>query len=116
MPRLAGPKAVCLVFIDEKESDKLNQRYRGRAGATNVLSFMTLAKGELGDILICPVVAARQSRASGVRVDEWLGGLFVHGLLHLLGFNHSTKKEEKRMEKYAQRIINHTHAESRQKI
>lgn len=110
LPGLAGSKAVCLVFIDEKESGKLNQRYRGRAGATNVLSFKSLIKGELGDILICPAIAKREARGAGIRADEWLGGLFVHGLLHLLGFSHSTKKEEKRMEKYAQKIINRGHA------
>lgn len=114
-PKLAAG-AVCLVFIDEKESAKLNQQYCARSGPANVLSFKSLLKDEMGDILICPAVAARQARASGVGPDEWLGTLFVHGLLHLLEFNHATKKQEKRMEKYAQRIINRVHAQSLKKI
>ena len=98
-------KSVDLAFISPPESLRINSRYRGRRRATNVLSFKSEDTCELGDILLCPAAAKTEARAAGVKLEDWLAYLFIHGLLHLLGFDHQTKKQEQKMEKAGQAIL-----------
>lgn len=98
-------KTVVLVAIGRSESSRLNSRYRRKKKPTNVLSFKSGEEKELGDILLCPAVAKIEARQSGVKFHGWLAYLFIHGLLHLLEFDHQTKKEDKKMEKAGQAIM-----------
>jgi probable rRNA maturation factor len=84
----------------------LNRRYRGKDRTTDVLSF-PMREGRfsrvrqelLGDIVICMPVAARQARSAGGTFREEIDRLLVHGLLHLLGYDHERgRKEARRME------------------
>jgi probable rRNA maturation factor len=66
----------------------LNRRYRRRNYATDVLSFPSDTPGLLGDVVIASGVAARQARAAGHSLRTELRVLALHGLLHLLGYDH----------------------------
>lgn len=92
---------VSVLAVDEAEMAELNRSYRHRRGPTDVLSF-ALNEGEgegtqgywLGDIVICPPVAARQAAAAGYPPDRETYWLLVHGLLHLLGHDHERSDVE----------------------
>jgi probable rRNA maturation factor len=75
---------------------ELNLAYRGKDYATDVLSFPvdTPADGRLGDIVIATGVAARQAREAGHSLRTELRVLALHGLLHLLGYDHEHDRGE----------------------
>ncbi|GIQ68014.1 rRNA maturation RNase YbeY [Xylanibacillus composti] len=114
---------VSLTFIDNDAIQQLNRDYRGIDRPTDVLSFaltemteedisinydeleleeeetaLDESDGELlGDILISVPKALEQSEEYGHSLERELGFLFVHGLLHLLGYDHGSEQEEKEM-------------------
>ncbi len=102
---LAGrPEASLVVrLVDEVEGRELNRTWRQRDYATNVLSFpASLPDGTglqfLGDIVLCAPVIAREAREQG-KPPEWhWAHLVVHGILHLLGFDHISPDQAARME------------------
>jgi len=98
-------KTVCLVFESELAIKKLNAKYRGKNKPTNVLSFESMQTDELGDIIICPKVARKQSKEMRVGFSWWVSYLFVHGLLHLIGYDHKTKSEENEMDLLTKKIL-----------
>ena len=83
---------VSLRVVSKRESQELNANYRNKDKPTNVLSF-PLAKDE-GEILITPKCAERQAKEFGKTNKQMLGYLFVHGMLHLNGMQHSSKMEQ----------------------
>ena len=89
LPRAAGV-AVCLV--SDAEIARLNRTYRGKGGATDVLSFPADRTG--GDIAISPAAARRNARSLGRNVPEELRVLILHGVLHLAGYDHETDEGE----------------------
>ncbi len=97
-PQLAG-RRLALVFMPNLGVKKLNYHYRGKNKPTNVLSFTTAGEGELGDIIICPAIARAEAAALGQSFGARVNYLFIHGLLHLLGFDHQTRPAEKLMAK-----------------
>lgn len=104
-PKQTAGKTVSLVFVAERESKRLNKLYRRKSRPTNVLSFASGAADELGDIIICPARVAREAAAAGLGFNERVAELFVHGLLHLLGFSHAKGPAEKKMEQAADKIL-----------
>jgi probable rRNA maturation factor len=90
---------------------ELNHAYRGVTGPTDVLAF-PMAEGRfratspdlLGDVVISAETAARQARLRRAELREELALLLVHGILHLLGYDHGTAAERRRMAK-KQRVI-----------
>ncbi len=103
--RVAGA-AASVVFVSAAASRKLNREYRSKDAPTNVLSFASLDRAEIGDIIIAPSVAREEARQMGRTFDEHVAYLFVHGLLHFLGFAHSSPTEERRMEAASEKILN----------
>ena len=91
---------VSVSFMSVEEIQALNRDYRGKDTPTDVLSFPvnnTLAMGPgrpLGDIVICTEVARRQAEEYGHSLERELAFLLVHGLLHLLGYDHETPEDE----------------------
>ena len=97
-----------IVLVDEGAMEQLHVQWMDEPGPTDVLSFpmdelrpgtdevMTPA-GLLGDIVLCPQVAASQATAAGHSLSDELVLLTCHGLLHLLGFDHAEPDEEKEM-------------------
>ena len=94
---LAGEKAkkrdVSVVFLGEKEARALNKLYRGKTYVPNVLSFEMEELG-LGEIVLCPKVISQDAKKYGITFKQELSHVFVHGLMHLLGYSH-TKIEER---------------------
>ncbi len=100
--------AVRVVGADE--SRMLNRRYRGKDRPTNVLSFpVELPAGvsvpQIGDLVICaPVVAAEAAEQGKPAAAHW-AHMTVHGVLHLLGFDHRDEAEAEAMEAVERRIL-----------
>jgi probable rRNA maturation factor len=80
----SGHTELSLSFVRPEEMAELHVRYTGEAGPTDVLSFPMGEDGLLGDVVVCPEVAA--SNNSDVEAELRL--LVVHGVLHLLGYDH----------------------------
>jgi probable rRNA maturation factor len=100
---LGRPTAECsVVLVDDIDIAALNRTYRGVAGPTDVLAF-PMTEGPLaevtpeclGDVVISAETAARQARGGDLRTE--LALLLVHGMLHLVGYDHGTIRERRRM-------------------
>jgi probable rRNA maturation factor len=88
-----GPAELAIRIVDREESRRLNRQYRGQDAPTNVLSFPADPPGEiglnlLGDILICAPLVAGEALAQGKPAQAHWAHLTIHGVLHLLGYDH----------------------------
>jgi probable rRNA maturation factor len=79
---------LTVAIVPDSRVRRLNRRYRRTDRPTDVLSFPSGEPGELGDIVIAAGMARRQARAAGHSVQAELRVLALHGLLHLLGYDH----------------------------
>ncbi|MFH2104966.1 MAG: rRNA maturation RNase YbeY [Parcubacteria group bacterium] len=114
----AGSYLVSLAVVDDGEIRKLNRRYRQQDKTTDVLSFPFLSEtdvGEfpptqnsqdLGEIVVSQVTASRQAQEKGHSLTKELEILYVHGLLHLLGYDHKSDQQYREMERLAAGILN----------
>jgi probable rRNA maturation factor len=87
--------------VGSAESRALNARWRGRDKATNVLSFQAppgFAGRQIGDIVVCAPVVAREAREQGKPLADHWAHMVVHGTLHLIGFDHGAARDARRME------------------
>lgn len=105
-----GTGTLAVRIVDEAESAALNQRWRGKQGPTNVLSFPAVLPpdagvAELGDIVICaPVVAREAAQQDKTPAAHW-AHMVVHGVLHLLGHHHDDERDALRMESLEKEIL-----------
>lgn len=98
---------LSIVFVSEKTIRQMNKKFRGIDKVTDVLSFPMfdyLDRGKLlhnnllGDVVVCPLRAMAQAKEYNVDIDEEMIRLIIHGILHLLGYDHERgKKEAQRM-------------------
>jgi probable rRNA maturation factor len=99
---------LCLKLVDEPTITEFNERYLGHEGPTDVLSFpmdeLRPGSGDdldeggiLGDMLLCPQYAAGQAPSFSRSVDDEMHLLTIHGILHLLGYDHAEPDEEQVM-------------------
>lgn len=93
-PRVLDGKELILVFLDTSEAKKLNKQFRGRNYATDVLSFDPIDPGSLGELVMCPQVLKKQAKEHGLTYNLELGYMVLHGVLHLLGFEHEENEED----------------------
>jgi probable rRNA maturation factor len=101
---------ISVLLVGAARSRSLNRRYRGRDYATNVLSFSPPAIPAggprlLGDLVICPQVLRREARQQHKTERAHWMHLFVHGLLHLLGYDHQRAAAARRMEQREVRTL-----------
>jgi probable rRNA maturation factor len=98
---------VTLLLTDDETVAALNERFRGKAGPTNVLSFPAPDNPEdhLGDIALAYGVCAREAAEQGKPLAHHLQHLVAHGVLHLLGYDHLTEAEAEEMEALERRIL-----------
>jgi len=104
-----------LLLADDAFVQTLNRDYRGQDKPTNVLSFANLdapeppaAAGEpllLGDMVIALETTASEAETAGKPVSDHFSHLVVHGMLHLLGYDHETDAQAERMERLEVRIL-----------
>ncbi|MGE0746964.1 MAG: rRNA maturation RNase YbeY [Rhodospirillales bacterium] len=105
------PVEISVVLADDAFVAGLNEGYRGKAGPTNVLSFPALdlaprtaiprgpaGTTALGDVVLAFETTRREAAESGRPVADHLAHLVVHGVLHLLGYDHETAAQARRME------------------
>jgi probable rRNA maturation factor len=99
---------LCVKAVDEATIAELNRRWMDKDGPTDVLAFPMdelrpglvgeeLAEGVLGDLVLCVDVAARQGEAAGHGTAAEIELLTVHGILHLLGYDHAEPEERRDM-------------------
>ena len=107
---------VAIVLVDEGAMEALHVQWMDEPGPTDVLSFPMdelrpgtqdepTPAGLLGDVVLCPEVAARQAVAANHSTVEELLLLTTHGILHLLGFDHAEPEEEKEMFALQRRLL-----------
>lgn len=112
---------ICLTFVNEKQIQELNKQHRNVDKITDVLSFplLEIKAGEelsnfkeeffeeisLGDIVICTKKAREQAKEYNHSYSRELSFLALHGLLHLLGYDHMTPDEEKQMMSVAEQVL-----------
>ncbi|OGI68437.1 rRNA maturation RNase YbeY [Candidatus Nomurabacteria bacterium RIFCSPHIGHO2_01_FULL_42_15] len=92
--------SLSIAYVDEKKSEEINKKYRGKDKPTNVLSF-ALRKNE-GELVLCKPVIRREAKNFNKTFSQFLGFLVIHGMLHLKGLKHG-KKMEKLEKKYLSR-------------
>lgn len=99
---------IGVIFVDEAAMTELHIKWMDEPGPTDVLSFpmdelrpgsdlLPSPEGILGDIVVCPQVAAEQAMKAGHSTMEEILLLVTHGMLHLVGFDHAEPEEEKEM-------------------
>lgn len=111
IPELRRRRAdVNVLIVGTKQGRHYNREFRGKDYATNVLSFpyQPLPPEKtalLGDLVICAPVVAREAAEQGKRLREHYAHLAIHGVLHLLGYDHETAAQALRMEALERRIL-----------
>lgn len=106
--RIHPKSELAIVFVDEPAMEKLHLDWMDEPGPTDVLSFpmdelrpgvegIASEPGLLGDIVVCPQVAAAQAVVAGHSASNEICMLVTHGILHLLGFDHAEPDEEREM-------------------
>ncbi|MFN8037250.1 MAG: rRNA maturation RNase YbeY [Acidimicrobiia bacterium] len=128
--RVPGEAELSVIFVDEQSITDLNERFLGHEGPTDVLAFpmdddLVLGGRQpdqggrgpgapsepvdpptvIGDVVICPAVAQRQAAAHRVALDDELALLVVHGVLHLLEYDHTEEEETQRMKRREQELL-----------
>jgi probable rRNA maturation factor len=101
------PVVVAVLLTGDAAVADLNQRFRGKAGPTNVLSFPAAPnpEGQIGDIALAYGVCAGEASDQGKTLEQHLIHLVVHGVLHLLGYDHETDGEAEAMEALERSIL-----------
>ena len=101
---------LSLHIVGARAARGLNARYRGKDHATNVLSFAGAGMSpsgirHLGELVICAPVLERESRLQGIRPAAHWAHITVHGVLHLLGFDHQQPRAAREMEAIETQIL-----------
>ena len=106
---------LSILIVDDQQIARLNQQYLQRKGPTNVIAFSMqegpfseMAPDLLGDVVISVETAHRQAKNADLSMTDYFNQLLIHGILHLLGYDHENdKSEEKKMEAKAQELLKH---------
>jgi probable rRNA maturation factor len=107
---------LSVLFVDTAAMTELHVQWMDEPGPTDVLSFPMdelrpgseaeeTPPGTLGDVVLCPEVAARQAQVAGHSTVEEMLLLTTHGILHLLGYDHAEPEEEKEMFALQRRLL-----------
>lgn len=111
-----APWEIGIALAGDADIRPLNRRWRGKDTATNVLSFPAhdgsqprqMPSGEpefLGDVMLAFEICAREADEAGVSLSDHLSHLIVHGVLHLLGYDHEMQEDAERMERLETEIL-----------
>jgi probable rRNA maturation factor len=110
---------LTLTFVDRDEIAALNAEHMGKAGPTDVLSFPLDSIDDtagampgpmlLGDVVVCPAVAGEAAPTHAGSLDDELALLVVHGILHVLGHDHSEAHETQRMRERERALLEQHH-------
>jgi probable rRNA maturation factor len=137
--RVPGVAELSLIFVDRQAITDLNERFLGGTGVTDVLAFpmdddvvlggrqpdqggrgpgAPTEAGEpptlIGDVVVCPEIAAAQAPEHGWSADEEIALLVVHGVLHLLNYDHADPREEAAMQRRERELLARFHEQERE--
>lgn len=135
---VTGDAELSLLFVDEATIAQLNETFMGKTGPTDVLAFPIDADEDmgagrspdggtagpdrepdtevpllLGDVVICPLVAARNAPGHAGSYDDEIALLIVHGILHVLGHDHATPEETEVMRARERELLDRFHRSPR---
>ena len=104
---------LSILLVDDPQIEELNREYLNRYGSTNVIAFpmrtgrfSNIAPHLLGDVVISVETAAKEAKNAGISMEERFTQLMVHGILHLLGYDHEKSEQEaQKMEKKSNEIL-----------
>lgn len=104
---------LSILLVDDQQIEKINLEYLNREGPTNVIAFpmregefIELAPHLLGDVVISVETACREANLAGISLQKRFDQLLIHGILHLMGYDHEkTQKEARRMEKKSSELM-----------
>lgn len=99
------PKHATVKISTDAEVQTLNNEFRGQDKPTNVLSFPDDSPDYLGDIIIASETVKREAEEQEISVDDHFSHLVVHGILHLMGFDHMEEDEAEQMEELEIQIL-----------
>ena len=107
------PLEMNVILLDLKEISALNEKHLSKSGPTDVLAFpIDEPDGEtgdpiylMGDVCICPEVAAHQAKEKDLNFEDEIALLLTHGILHLLGYDHYEESAEVEMKKMEKTLI-----------
>ena len=87
---------ISIAFVTPDEIHKLNKKYRKKDKPTDVLSFERVSdfKDEVSEVIICPAVVREYAKDSKLPLKKELAKTLIHGLLHILGFDHETSESD----------------------
>jgi probable rRNA maturation factor len=108
----SGDAEISILLTADKNVQELNRRYRGIDAPTNVLAFAdgtpppgAGAVGLLGDVVVALETTREEAEAGGLDIAEHLAHLVIHGVLHLLGYDHQTDDDAEAMERLETTIL-----------
>ena len=90
-------ESISLAFVGKEEIKKLNKKFREKNKPTDVLSFLLNDKDSLGEVVICPEIVKENAKKYEVSAKYETMKVFIHGVLHLLGYDHEKSKDEERI-------------------
>ena len=104
---------ISILIVDDPQIEKLNRKYLSRKGPTNVIAF-AMREGEfahltphlLGDVVISTDTAAKEAQNLGISIERRFNELLIHGILHLVGYDHQTSRQNAQtMEKKSRELL-----------
>ena len=103
-------ETLSLAFVSKEEIKKLNKKFRKKNKSTDVLSFELKKSNCLGEIIICPAIVEGNAKKYGVPFKKEVMKVFIHGILHLLGYDHEKSEKQANLmdqkeEKYLSEIF-----------
>lgn len=108
---------IVIRVVDEPEMVQFNEQYRNKKGATNILSFPfdkpdEIKSNLLGDLLICAPIISKEALIQHKKLEHHWSHMIVHGVLHLLGYDHIDHKEAEEMETLEIKILKKLHIQN----
>ncbi|MCK5120641.1 MAG: rRNA maturation RNase YbeY [Methylococcales bacterium] len=101
---------IVIRVVDEDEMTQFNEQYRNKTGSTNILSFPfdapdAVESDLLGDLLVCAAVVEREAQQQDKILEHHWAHMIVHGVLHLLGYDHINDQDAEEMEALEVKIL-----------
>ena len=110
LPHRVEHAELTVRLVGTKEAARLNRKWRGKKGPTNVLSFpagnmLNSEPGLLGDIVLCAPIITREATHQGKSLGAHWAHMIIHGTLHLMGYDHKKTAETRKMEGLERKLL-----------
>jgi len=112
--RIGRKMVISLVWVDEKRMTDLNRRYRGKSVPTNVLTFPYEQEHTpyAAEIVLCRNIIAKDAKKRSLRIEEETTHLIIHGILHIMGYEHTTGRGKRHLEHTEQVLLEEIYGKS----